>query len=145
MARDEDGCLGERSFVTEIGGKQMSVDSTTPNDSVQHWVVGRPESSGQFTVEVVGVPELRATAATRAEAIERVRAMLSDWLATGQLMSIEVPRANPLLHFPGHLDPNDPLEQEFLKELAQRRRDDLDHVLREGDQKCPNSSSIPTT
>jgi hypothetical protein len=34
------------------------------------------------------------------------------------LMSSEVPRANPLLHFPGHLDPNDPLEQEFVEEMV---------------------------
>jgi hypothetical protein len=123
----------------------MPIASTTTNGTVQHWVVGKAETSGQFTVQVVGVPELRATAATRAEAIEQIRADLSDWLETGRLMSIEVPCTNSLLHFPEHLDPNDPLEQEFVKELARNRQVDLDQTLREDDQECSNSSSTPTT
>jgi len=122
----------------------MSASGKISNGAVQQWIVGRSEPSGEFTVEVVGLPELRATAPTQAEAIERVRSALSDWLASGQLMSIEVPQPNPLLHFPGHLDPNDPVEQEFLKELARTRQEGLDQALREGDQECSNSSSTPT-
>ena len=61
------------------------------------------------------------------------------------VLTDEGTKANPLLHFHGHLDPNDPLEQEFLEELARRRREDPDHTLREGDQECSNSSSTPTT
>ena len=61
------------------------------------------------------------------------------------LMADEVPSANPLLHFPGHLDPNDPLEREFVEELARRRREDLDQTLREDGQECSNSSSTATT
>jgi len=45
----------------------------------------------------------------------------------------EVPSSNPLLHFAGHLDPNDPVEQEFVQELARRHREDLDLTLREED------------
>ena len=52
--------------------------------------------------------------------------------------------ANPLLHFPAHLDANDPLEREFVEELARRRREDLEQTLREDDQECSNSSSTPT-
>ncbi len=122
----------------------MSVPST-PNGMVRHWVVARSEPTGQVTAQVVGVPELSANAATRADAIEQLRAKIMDWMATGQLMSIEVPCPNPLLDFPGHLDPNDPIEQEFLEELRRRRRDDLDQTLAEDDQECSNSSSTPTT
>jgi hypothetical protein len=123
----------------------MAVANTTRNGSVSQWIIGRSEPSGQFTAEVVGVPELRVTAATRAEAIEQIRAMLGEWLASGQLMSIEVPCPNPLLHFAGHLDPNDPLEREFVEELARRRKEDLEQTLREDGQECSNSSSTPTT
>jgi len=123
----------------------MSSASTTTDNTHSHWVVGRLEPSGQFTAQVVGVPQLRATAATRAEAIEKVRAMVSDWLASGQLIAIEVPCPNPLLHFSAHLDANDPLEQEFVEELARRRREDLEQAMREDAQKCSNSSSTPTT
>ena len=122
----------------------MSAPSTISPGAVQHWVVNRPEPSGQFTAQVVGLPELRATAATRDEAIEQVRAMLRDWVATGRLVSVEVPVANPLLHFAGHLDPNDPVEQEFMKELVRRRQEDLEQTLREDDQECSSSSSIPS-
>ena len=57
----------------------------------------------------------------------------------------DVPCPNPLLHFSGHIDANDPMEKEFMEELARIRRDDLEKTLREDDQECPNSSSTPTT
>ena len=60
------------------------------------------------------------------------------------LLAGEAPSANPLLHFDGHLDPNDPQVQEFVEELARRRREDLEQTLRE-DEECSNSSSTPTT
>lgn len=123
----------------------MSASSTDQNGVVQHYVVVRLEPRGQFTAQLVGLPELRATAATREESLRQVRAMLSEWLASGQLVSIEVPCMNPLLSFSGHLDPNDALEQEFVEELARLRQEDLERTLREDDQKCSSSSSTPTT
>jgi hypothetical protein len=56
----------------------------------------------------------------------------------------DVPSANPLLNFHGHLDPNDPAEKEFREELARIKREDLERTLRE-DEECSNSSSTPTT
>ncbi|HYV35849.1 MAG TPA: hypothetical protein VE988_09115 [Gemmataceae bacterium] len=123
----------------------MAAPSTIQNGTIQHWVVGRTAPSGQFTAQVVGVPELSATAATRAEALEQIRAMLSDWIASGQLIPVEVPPVNPLLHFKGHGDPNDPLEQEFVAELARLRRQDYEQAIREADEKCSSSSSTPIT
>ncbi len=61
------------------------------------------------------------------------------------LLVDDVPSANPLLHFHGHLDPNDPVEQAFVEELARRRQEDLAQTLREDGQECSNSSSTPTT
>src|SRR5262249_234860 len=132
-----------RYNTTKMGGTCMSASNTNQNGSVQHWIVGRAEKSGQFTAEVVGVPELRATAATRAEAIDQVRTLLPDWLKTGRLIAVEVPAPNPLLQFSEHLDPNDPVEREFMDELARQRREDLEQTLREDE--CPTSSSTPTT
>jgi hypothetical protein len=54
------------------------------------------------------------------------------------------PGANPLLHFHGHLDPNDPSSIEFMEELARLKREDLERTLRE-DEEWSNSSSTPTT
>jgi len=61
------------------------------------------------------------------------------------LMTDEVPSANPLLHFTGHLDAHDPLEQEFVEELVRRRLEDLERTCREDGQECSNSFSTPTT
>ena len=123
----------------------MAASTTIRNGSVQHWVVARPEPSGSFTAQVVGVPELVATAATREEAIERVRGLIREWVATGRLVSVEVPVTNPLLGFTGFLDPNHPIEKEFVKELARLKQEDLEQTLREYDQECSSSSSTPTT
>ena len=121
----------------------MSTSHTTGNGSILQWVIGQPDLSGEFFVQVVGLPELHATAPTRAEAIEKIRALLQALLASGNLMAIEVPCANPVLHFSGHLDPHDPIEEEFVDELARQRREDYEQSLRE--ETCPSSSSTPTT
>ena len=42
------------------------------------------------------------------------------------LMAAEGSGTNPLLHFSGHLDPNDPAEKEFGEELAWIKREDLE-------------------
>jgi len=47
---------------------------------------------------------------------------------------IEVPVPNPLLHFAGHLDPNDPLEKEFVEELVRLRREGIEETLREDER-----------
>lgn len=123
----------------------MSTEATISNGVAQHWIVGRVEASGEFTAEVVGVPDLRATAATRDDAIASIRQQLGEWVATGRLMSIEVPATNRLLEFGAHLDPNDPLEKEFLEELARKRREDLEQTLHEDQLGCSNTSSTLTT
>jgi hypothetical protein len=61
------------------------------------------------------------------------------------LMADDLKGWNPLLHFRGHLDPNDPAAKEFVEELARRRREDLEQTLREDAQECLSSSSTPTT
>ncbi len=123
----------------------MSATSTGPNGTVQQWVTVCPEPQGQFTAQVVGLPDLRATAPTRAEAVRQARVLLGEWLASGKLVPIEVPAPNPLLTFAGHLDPNDPLEQAFVEELARLRREDLERTVREDGPECSNSSSTPIT
>jgi hypothetical protein len=107
----------------------MQTPSTALDGPWRHWVVIQPEPPGQFTVQVVGVLELRATAATREEALQQVRLLLREWLASGRLVPIETAPENPLLRFQGHLDPADPLEQQFMEELARLRREDFEHTL----------------
>jgi hypothetical protein len=105
----------------------------------------RTEPSGRFTAQVVGLPELQASAATREEAVRQVEAQLQDWLASGQLVAVPIAWGNPLMQSFGTIDPNDPNEQAFLDELARMKREDLEQTLREYEQSCPSSSSTPTT
>src|SRR5262245_10691310 len=94
-------------------------------------VVVRAEPSGQYTAQAVGIPEIRVTAATREEAIQQVRATLGEWLRSGQLVSVDLPRQSSWPMLPRRVDPNDPLEQEYLEELARAKREDLERTLRE--------------
>lgn len=126
----------------------MNPETLATNGVAAQLVQVRPEPPGQFTAQLVGLPELRATASSREEAIQQVRMLLSQWLASGQLVTVTVPPENPWLRIAGHIDPNDPAEQEFQEILAQHRREDLERTLREydeEDQRCSSSSSTPTT
>lgn len=111
------------------------------------WIVVRPEPPGQFTAQAVGLPEIQATAQGRDEVIDQVRAILRQWISAGQLVSIQVSGENPLLHWFGHADPNDPNEKAYLEELARLKAEDLEQTLREyeqEDQRCSDSPSTPT-
>ncbi len=102
-----------------------------PFPQAQHWVVGRQEPTGEFTSEVVGLPSIRATAATREDSLERIRALLGKSHAAGELIAIDVPLGLGALTFSQFLDPNDPLEREFVEELRRQRR--VDYVQSGGD------------
>jgi len=123
----------------------MRPSNASHYESLCHWLIVRPEPAGQFTAQLLGLPELSATAASRDEAIEQVRARIGEWLAAGQLVPIETPGEHPLLKWFGHIDPNDPAEKIYLEELARFRQEDLERTLRELDQECSSSSSTPTT
>ena len=60
------------------------------------------ESPGQVTARVVGLPEVQATAATRAEALERLREVVAHALASGRLAILDLPRENGLMKWFGH-------------------------------------------
>ncbi len=107
----------------------------------------RVEASGQFTAGVPGIPELTVTAPTREEAIEQLRRTVLEWFESGRLMPLRLFPPTPPVRPPGWPE-NDPMEQEFLAELARMRKEDLEQTLREyeeEDRACQHSSSTPTT
>lgn len=119
-----------------------------PPAALSLFIVVRPEPLGQFTAQAVGLPEVRATAATREEALQQVRATLAEWIASGQLVALPIPPAHALQNFSGWIDPDDPGEKVFLEEMARLKAEDLERTLREyaeEDQRCSGSSSTPTT
>jgi hypothetical protein len=126
----------------------MPPSNPIAHESLRHWIVVRPEPAGQFTAQLLGLPELSATSAKREEAIEQVRARILEWIALGQLVPVEIPKEHPLVRFQGWKDPNDPEEKLFLEELARMKAEDLERTLREyaeEDQRCSDSSSTPIT
>ena len=127
----------------------MLPSNTARYESLCQWIIVRPEPAGQFTAQLLGLPELSATAAKREEAIEQVRVRILEWIALGQLVPVEImPKEHPVLRFHGWIDPNDPDEQAYLEELARLKAEDLERTLREyaeEDQQCSGSSSTPTT
>lgn len=126
----------------------MLPSQTASNQSLHHWIVVRAAPAGQFTAQLLGLPELSATAASREEAIQQVRARILEWIALGQLVHVEIPKEHPLVRYHGWKDPNDPEEKLFLEELARMKAEDLERTLREyaeEDQRCSGSSSTPTT
>jgi hypothetical protein len=97
-------------------------------------------SPGTYTAEVVGLPEVQATAASSQDAVGEVLELLERRLSSGQLVQVTL-RPPPT----APRDPNDPLEQEFLEELERNRREDLERTMKEYDPQCSSSSSTPTT
>ena len=102
----------------------------------------RAEPSGQYTAQLVGLPELQATAGTRDEALAQVRHLLKQWLGEGRLVPVEVslPAAKPqvaCVHAPQDL-----LEKEFLEDLERFRQEDLECTLRDYDQTSDHPSPL---
>ena len=105
------------------------------------------DASGQHVAQAIGLPEVHARAATPEEAIARIREMLGQWISSGRLVSLPLPIVQPMRK-PAGWAKDDPLEREFLDDLARRRKEDLERTLREDEQEasgCSNTSSTPTT
>jgi hypothetical protein len=116
--------------------------------TMYHDIIVRPSPPGQFTACVWGIPGVSAVAGTEQEAIDKVKQLLTDWLAQAKWVRVDISAphyVNPALEFVGKKDPNDPMEQEYLEELARMRKENLEQTLREYQQECPGSSATPTT
>jgi predicted RNase H-like HicB family nuclease len=103
---------------------------------------------GQYTAGVVGLPEVRATGRTEDEALEEAKRILTEWLSDVRWiqMRVNVPGRVPTpVKPPGYIDPNDPLEKEYVEILARMRQEDLERTLKEYEEECSNSASTPTT
>ena len=62
----------------------LSMNSETPISHSSSCVVQvRPGPPGQFTAQVVGLPELSATAVTREEALDQLRGLLQEQAELG--------------------------------------------------------------
>ena len=123
----------------------MSSDILGPASSlVQALVVVRSEPDGEFTAQVVNLPEVRATSPNKELAIAQVRAQLAEWVTQGRLVVVDIPQENPLMKWAGWAL-NDPLYDDYLEELERARREDREQAIREYEAQCAATSSTPTT
>lgn len=125
----------------------MKPTSISPGGDSSVLVQVSQEAGGQFLVKVPGLLEIQAQAATVEDALAEVRTLLAQRLSSGQLVSLTLPSLPPRCK-PAGWAKDDPLEQEFLDDLARLRRDDLERTLREyerEDQGCSDTSSTPIT
>ena len=112
---------------------------------MQQLVVVTPEPPGQFTAQLVGLPELQASATTREEAIDQVRRLLGQRLDSGQLAVIDVPRDHLLKEWQEWAEA-DPEYNLYVEEIRRfRQEEDERGRTDKADPKCSPSSSTPTT
>ncbi len=118
----------------------MSTASPSTGTPTSYLVAVRAEPSGQHMAQVVGLPDIRALASSKEEAITQVRQALTEWLAATSWVQMQVPipaPEHPLLRFAGH-SKDDPDFDGYLEEIR-RYREQVDQ------QTCSSISSIPTT
>ena len=123
----------------------MTYETTQTHDPPSCLVQVGPGPAGFFTARLVGLSELHATASTRDEAVEQLRALLREQVDAGSLLAVTVPQENPLMRWFGHAK-DDPDFAEYLDEIRKFREDEYRRSADElGSGECSNSSSTPTT
>jgi hypothetical protein len=102
------------------------------------------DPGGRFTAQIVGLPEIQATAPTREEAIDQVRSAVASWVVSGQLLVLDVPATSALSPWFGWAK-DDPEHDDFREEIR-RQREALDEAPQESEGgPCSDTSSTPTT
>jgi hypothetical protein len=123
----------------------MTPDTSFPSFSSSCLVEIRAEPTGLFTAHLVGQSEFAATAPTREQAVEYLRAMLQQQLREGSLMWIDLPRENPLMSRFGYAK-DDPDFDGYLEEIRKFRQEmDLREKQNTDPGECPDTSLTPTT
>ncbi len=79
-------------------------------------VLVQPESQGFYSAQLVGLPDLRATAESSEAAVEQLRAMLQGCIDSGQLQVVDMRPGPPLMKWFGHAT-EDPDFADYLDEL----------------------------
>src|SRR4051812_3090722 len=91
---------------------------------MEYPVIVRTEESDGYVAQPIGLPELRVTAASEAEAVAGVRQALEEWLASAKLVLVSVAvegSENPWLDAFGR-SASDPDFDAYLEELRRAQR-----------------------
>ncbi len=90
---------------------------------MDYLVIVREEAPQRFSAQAVGIPEVRASASTEAEALDRIRTSLAEWFASARLVRVQVDTVgdgNPWLDSFGR-SAVDPDFGEVLAEIEEAR------------------------
>ena len=131
---------------------------------MKHVILVREDAPDRFVAHPAGIPELHAEAESQQAAVDQVRWKLAAWLQNGQIQVVDVPEPGPKPHLGGYYDPNDPMEQEYIREIARgrqeldeleavaqveesrrARREELKGTIWDYEIPCPRTSSTPTS
>ncbi|HZW30654.1 MAG TPA: hypothetical protein VFF52_08115 [Isosphaeraceae bacterium] len=129
----------------ELGGPVISrqVSSSAPASSCLVRISSGQD--GQVTAELLGAPDIHATAPSQEEAVERLQRLLQQQVNLGSLVAVEIPQQHPLAKWAGYLK-DDPDFDDYVEEIR-KFREEMDR--REGyvpdTDECSNTSSTPTT
>ena len=100
---------------------------------------------GQVTAELLGAPDIQATAPSQEVAVEQLRRLLEQQVNLGALVAVEIPQQHPLAKWAGYAK-DDPDFDLYLEEIRKFREEE---DRREGyvpdTDECSNTSSTPTT
>ncbi len=86
-------------------------------------------SDGQFAATLVGAPEVRVTAATREEAIAKVKAEIAERVGRGELVGVEIDWLSPV-DIAGKYA-SDPTLLEICAEAYRQRDEELAEASRD--------------
>src|SRR5437867_723222 len=102
----------------------MATVTPEAHDTVLHPVIIRPEATGKFSAEPVGLPELRAEAENAEEAIARVQRALTQWTGSVVQVPVKVSGAGVqgLMELAGHAK-DDPDFDGYLDEIRRYRQE----------------------
>jgi predicted RNase H-like HicB family nuclease len=93
---------------------------------MEYSVVVRPEAENKYVAQALAIPEIKAEAATEAEAVEQVSQALQQWLASAKVVQVSVPAPqnhNPWLEAFGR-SADDPDFEDFVEELKRARSEE---------------------
>lgn len=89
------------------------------------------EDNGErsFQAVALGLPDCRAVAATREQALAKLRKILSKRLAQAEIVEVEIPEStsaeHPWKRFAGMFE-NEPLFDDVLEDIVAQRQADLE-------------------
>jgi predicted RNase H-like HicB family nuclease len=113
---------------------------SSPNASTHAFdVLIKPETEGNVSATVLGLPEYRATGSDRTSALAALQQLLTETLSQAEIVSIDVavPQPeNPWLKMAGRFK-DDPHFDEMLADIEAYRRDldaEIEHRFHELDE-----------